>query len=448
MGAEPEVVAGKALVRAYVPNAVPPSSPSSNTSKRVDVVVADWQQAQAVGLLPKQTRSTDFWIRPKGELEEVVASTVVSALAFTPAERRQLDMAAELDCLGRLLADLLTAENVWVSYSRKNEWYAKWTGYLPPSINRKRVVRLVDKLRDAGMVEHCQGYRDPAAPGYGFQSSMRALPALLSLFSSSQQAATEADPNAPVVIVKDEKGNPCTTTNPNDLATAVEKVRKLREWMRTFVIETPAQPGRQELRQMFSSAALDKHGRLYGWWQNLSQADRQAIRLDGEEVVELDFVQNHPSILYNQLGLPVPDNAYSVPNLPEYMTSDEQRGLAKETFGRMLNGTDERGLRWKLGQELRSSSLANHIIDTLLQIHAPLVAAGRFWKGIGNELMRKDAEIAVKVMTWAMWKRIPMLPIHDSFVIPRRHEANIRQQMEQAYHAYLATTPGIKAKTA
>jgi len=408
------------------------------------VVVRDRQQAQVIGLLPKQTRPLDWWHRPKGELEEAIASTIVSALAYTSVERRQLDMPAELDCLGRLLADLLSARNVWLSYSRRHAAYRLWSDYLPQSVDCRRVVRLVDKLRDAGLVEHCQGYRTTS--GDGFQSKLRALPSLISLFTPKLCLDTEGDPSAPLVIVKDENGNPCTTTNPNDLATAVEKVGKLRERMRTFTIETPAQPGRQELRQIFSSAELDKHGRYYGWWQNLTEDERLAIKLDGEDVVELDFAQNHPSILYNQLGLSVPDNAYSVPKLPDHMTSDEQRDLAKETFGRMLNSKSETKTRQAVGQELHSKSLAHHIIDTLLQIHWPLVEAGKFWKGIGNDLMRKDAQVAEEVMTWAMWKRIPMLPVHDSFIVPRSYEAEIRQQMNLSYHAYLGVFPVIRTK--
>lgn len=403
--------------------------PASLSSNRIDVTVGNSIEAQAAGLLPEQTRPLDWWHRPKGELMWKIAEWYQQ----WPVGR-QLDQSAELDVVGRLLAELLSTPVLWLSYSRRKEAYARWSGYVPPSVTCNRVVRLVDRLRDAGLVAHCKGYRKRS--GDGFQSKLKALPALLELFPPAVAAETEADPKAPLVIVKDEKGEHC---QPADMALFHAKCRKvgrLRDFMRSFIVEAPAQPGRMELRQVFNSAHLDHGGRYYGWWQNLSKQQRLAILLDGQPVVELDYSQNHPSILYHSLGLSVPENAYLVDGVP--------REIVKATFGRMLNSKNQGGTRRKLAEELGSAYLADRIVSTLLEIHAPLAAAGKFWSGIGHELMNQDAGVAKLVLTDAMWRSIPMLPVHDSFIVQAEHAEHVQQMMEHAYHGHYGVTPVVK----
>lgn len=356
--------------------------------------------------------------------------------------RAQLDPLLELDCLGRLIAELSVSSGQWISYSRKKDWYSmrKQFGLLPESVTCNRLGRLVDLLRAAGMVDHVQGYK---ARGHGYQSLLRpcgefwnVLERQGGLTEADAPSLTEADPTAPLVVVKDEDGNPASPESDDAFSVACRDVQQVREFMRSFVISAPAKPGIAELHQVFNSAALDRGGRYFGWWQNLSQDDRLHILLDGSPVAELDYRENHPSILYHGLGLLPPAESYSVEGV--------DRGLVKATFGRMLNSRNEAGTRRKMVQELGSRELADRIVDRLLSIHRPLVEAGKFWSGVGLTLMRKDAEIAVLVMKWARFSSVPMLPVHDSFVIRKQDAEACKAVMIQTYNAHMGIDPMVR----
>ncbi len=391
---------------------------------RHDVSVSSKEDAQSWGLLPEQTQHLHWWVRPKAHV-----LSRVEALA----SELGLSLPQDIECLGRLVAELVAVPELWYSYSRKPFWYSKWAGLLPKWLGCRCIVRVMDRLRDAGLVQHHMGYHTKA--GDGWQSRVRAMPRLLTMFVVDD---TEADPNAPLVIVKDEDGFPCPPSDELEFARHCRKVGQLREWMRSFVVEAPAQPGRMELRQIFNSAELDKGGRYYGWWQNLSKSERLRIKLNGSPVCELDFGQNHPSFLYHGLGLDVPVNAYEVTGF--------SRDLAKATFNRMLNTSlrGKAGMMTTLGRELGSYEEAKRLVLALLEIHAPLVKAGKFWSGIGHKLMRMDATVAEHVLTWARLRGVPILPVHDSFVVPVAYADETRRQMEQSYSVHMGVQPVVK----
>jgi hypothetical protein len=71
--------------------------------------------------------------------------------------------------------------------------------------------------------------------------------------------------------------------------------------------------------------------------------------------------------------------------------------------------------------------------DGILEAHAPV--ADYFFKGIGNSLQFTDSCIAEKVMLEFAQRDIPVLPVHDSFVVNRHFEASgdLEEVMRKAY---------------
>lgn len=441
---------------------------SSNRQEAIDVKGCTREQAQALGL--DDAREFHPYHRPRAKLLPIIQQFhgwLVGEDEVAPAPRSDTpppigdhlipeaparargrpvgtvqNLPAELDCLGRLVAELITSEGHWLSYSRKKEWYAKRREFalIPTSFTCNRVVRLVDKLRAAGLVDHVLGYKKDS--GQGFQSMLRPSAAFweaLGLVGYVNKAEalklTEADPGAPAVVVKDEHGQIAPPRH-HGFEAACRDVASLRSFMRSFVIEAPVQPGRKELVQVFNSSHLDKGGRYYGWWQNLTKTDRLRIKLDGSSVVELDYGVMHPSLLYHDLGLLVPEQPYHV--------EGEERDLCKATFGRMLNSKDQKGTLSKMAKELGNEERAERLVSALLALHKPLADAGEFWSGVGHELMRKDAKVAEQVMFWAMWAGVPMLPVHDSFIVRREDAEACEQSMLAAYHALMGIRPTVK----
>ena len=65
-------------------------------------------------------------------------------------------------------------------------------------------------------------------------------------------------------------------------------------------------------------------------------------------------------------------------------------------------------------------------------MHAPI--AGAFGTGIGLVLQRMDSAIAMEVLAdLSVGRGIPVLPIHDSFIVEASQEDVLREAMERAY---------------
>jgi hypothetical protein len=61
--------------------------------------------------------------------------------------------------------------------------------------------------------------------------------------------------------------------------------------------------------------------------------------------------------------------------------------------------------------------------------------ANAFGSDEGIRLMRTDSDIAVDVLLQCQKQEIPVLPVHDSFIVPQRDEDTVRSIMEASYRA-------------
>jgi hypothetical protein len=62
---------------------------------------------------------------------------------------------------------------------------------------------------------------------------------------------------------------------------------------------------------------------------------------------------------------------------------------------------------------------------------------GWFRSGRGLELQRLDSDIAEATLLSLVDQGVCCLPVHDSFIVPRSHENQLRAAMTQAYHDVL-----------
>ena len=84
-------------------------------------------------------------------------------------------------------------------------------------------------------------------------------------------------------------------------------------WIVSGAFLLPAAP---RVRRVFNRSSFHKGGRLYGWWQSLSSADRRYILLNGEPVLEPDYAQIHAQIIYALRGASLIDDAYETGEFP------------------------------------------------------------------------------------------------------------------------------------
>ena len=205
------------------------------------------------------------------------------------------------------------------------------------------------------------------------------------------------------------------------------------------------------LHRVFNDPDLQTGGRFYGgWWQNIPREYRPHLAVNGKPMVELDYSNQHPSILYAQEGVTRPADCYSGVLNPSQLSNEfrhgELRDTVKSAFNAMLNSPkplrqapagvkpSKFGLKW--------AELSNAIIA----FHEPI--AHHFYTGVGLRLQRLDSDIAEKVLVHFALKGVAILPLHDSFLMHNGYETSLEPVMRSAFQEVVGTSPKIDRKEA
>ncbi|WP_321530948.1 hypothetical protein [uncultured Desulfuromonas sp.] len=195
---------------------------------------------------------------------------------------------------------------------------------------------------------------------------------------------------------------------------------------------------RTVLSRVFNDGRFDHGGRFYrGWWQSIPSKFRKFIRIDDEPVVEIDFSGLHFCLLYLESDLPIPaGDVYAVDGLPA-----KARPYLKRALNIVLNSDDESSAIGAIQancylEKLRVAELAKYsdkqIIDMLLDKHSVLRDQGYFYSGYGVKLQYIDSMLAEAIMLDLANQDIPALPVHDSFLVAKKHRNALYQAMMNA----------------
>lgn len=203
------------------------------------------------------------------------------------------------------------------------------------------------------------------------------------------------------------------------------------------------------LTRVFNSSDLLQGGRFYGgWWQNIPKTYRSYLTVNGKRMVELDYSNQHPTILYSLAGVERPADCYSnifdVKQLAPTVDESHLRKMIKSAFNAMLNSPrvltnpprktrpSEFGLKWE------------DVSQAILDFHAPI--AQHFYSGIGLKLQRIDSDIAEKVLLHFTGQGIPILPLHDSFLMHDGYQAELEDVMQRAFRDVVGVPAKVDAK--
>ena len=95
--------------------------------------------------------------------------------------------------------------------------------------------------------------------------------------------------------------------------------------------------------------------------------------------------------------------------------------------------------RITLNRPERRNALNEELIAALKDRHGAI--ARFFHSGAGVELQAVDADMAERVLVDLLKKNVVTLPIHDSFMVKKRHEGILRQAMDAAYERAISGRP-------
>ena len=197
-----------------------------------------------------------------------------------------------------------------------------------------------------------------------------------------------------------------------------------------------------QMTRIFARGKMNKGGRFYQpWWQNIPSAYRKYILIDGESIVECDYSSMALSQIYAKMGVSndgVKD-LYDL-GLPNWLgRADERRDVIKKFIISLLN--DEDGIyRLKKSKSLIIGLDHDALLDLLYSKHPNLIP--HVEEKIGLKLHFEDSSIADSILSFCSSRGIVVLPVHDSFLVIKRHEDQLIQIMTKAFQGqYSSSSP-------
>ncbi len=175
------------------------------------------------------------------------------------------------------------------------------------------------------------------------------------------------------------------------------------------------------------------------------------ILINGEPVVELDFSAIHVLLLYAHLGENFLDEGYDA--------YDDDRGFKRDVIKVVMMSAinaqeddkadgDTKAIRatWdtlikKHNAKRKEHDITSHqcLYDMLEEIKEKHPRIKKFLgSGEGIKLMREDSDIAIEILRLHTKMNVPILSVHDSFIVPRYFEPFTRDIMNQAYGKLVA----------
>lgn len=201
-----------------------------------------------------------------------------------------------------------------------------------------------------------------------------------------------------------------------------------------------------QLYRIFSRGSMEKGGRFYrGWWQSIPSIHRPHIRLNGKLTIEVDYSAVGLRIIYAQLGIHYDDDKdpYDLGLHDWEGKSDPRRKVVKKAFNALIN--DEDGV-YKLGtDEQKSLGMSDKEFRELVEEKHPEIAK-ELGSDIGLKAQFTDSQIAEAVMLDMLRDGIPILPIHDSFIVTAGNRHMLEDVMKHNFREIMGAEVGVEAE--
>lgn len=178
---------------------------------------------------------------------------------------------------------------------------------------------------------------------------------------------------------------------------------------------------------------MSRGGRYYSHGtQNISGPSRRNMLIDGSPVVECDYSALHASIIYNSLGIPIPDgDLYTVSGFEEW------RGLCKVGLLIMLNAKNEVDGRKAIREHVYEEGLGiSHddltiLVNSFIEKHRAI--AHMFFKDKGAAMQSLDSRIMSYIIKDFVKRDKPLLCYHDSCICKTGDQKYLIELMQKYY---------------
>lgn len=348
-------------------------------------------------------------------------------------------------------------------FSRDNNAYRSRSRYSSLHIGKK-VIGLVDTLVELGFVHQKKGFQDRVS-GSAFRSRLWATPLLISLFEGAEisQFAIGDHAGREVIILRDEDKSDTDYNDTEATARSRHIIQRYNELLARTHIDIHTLEGATILvgkgrkqkrlaigqhakfvRRIYSNSSLIQGGRFYGgWWQQCPKEQREFIFIDGIYTSEIDYSGIHLVLMYANIEIDywdeinsdpyeIPAPAWCPPNL-------DLRSAAKRLLLTAINAADEakafKAFRDGAASGSDEKKLTNAQLGELLaslKSKHPKVA-DQLASGVGIFLMNTESAITEKIIEHFVDLDVPVLTIHDSYIVPLGYEYELEDVMNSAF---------------
>ena len=344
------------------------------------------------------------------------------------------------------LIDMPYFSDGFVSYSRNTNS----SEYTLINYSAKNISKVVGFLENNGLIENRLGYfsqnRDQCR-----MSRMRATKKLTNLFDEYEvkQAEISEEKKTNLIILRNEFKQPIPFQDNEFTLSATANLQKINDLLsaHNIAIGNSYNMHRKFLHRVFN-CNFNLGGRFYGSdWQRLNCAERQLVKIDNSPVIELDFKSLHPAMLYAQKGIQFEGDAYELNGY----SSKIRYFLKTVMLIRINTESDEHAIKVIQGlinqKEIEKPSEVHSLKDLIkafMELHGPI--RDLFDNDTGLKLQRCDSDICAAVLMEFYEKDVPVLSVHDSFIVGKNYETELAQAMERAFFNKFNKKCGISKK--
>ena len=194
----------------------------------------------------------------------------------------------------------------------------------------------------------------------------------------------------------------------------------------------------KRVKRIFYRGDWNLGGRFHGgWWQQVGSDLRNQIYINDKPTVEIDFKGLHVGLLYMQQGKEPPRDPYAIRPIEFDIGDMKQRKLVKLLALTAINAKSEKAAygAFRSAQEpgsvvksLKDIQLKS-VLDAFRDHNEPIKDQIATDKGV--ELMAIDGRITAHVIKKFTEQNIPVLSVHDSYIIQHTKEQLLAEAMEE-----------------
>ena len=365
-------------------------------------------------------------------------------------------------------------------YSRNNNDYKESKRYNPNELSVRPMRFLADSLKKHGWVDISQWFYDEYDEENRWCSRMRPSKKLLQTFKEFK-ITPKCIYRKPIELIrlkdskkKFEEYKDTPTTNLmrsklfayNSLLLQTRIKLKRNKNVNRYLELHQVNFKNIKYYRIFNDSSFELGGRFYSaWWVTLDKDIRRRITLNDEKTEELDYSSLGIHLLYSQENL----NYYDLndPNSDPYTLKGvdvNEREVNKKiiTFAlNMSSGDRKRKFVYTVRKKIRKANDERKVlgikkllkVPTCKEVHRRLKIfeeendpiKHHLFTSVGTKLQFKDSCIAESVIERMVSMRIPVLVIHDSFIVQYRNKKLLHKFMNHVFREHkLKSIPLIK----